>query len=98
MNFDFHPEAEEELNSAIDYYEDIQEHLGLEFANEVYKTIYRIIDFPYAWQPMTSKTRRCLTNRFPFGIIYKITEERIIIIAIMHLNKKPNYWKIRTKA
>jgi len=32
MNFSFHPEAEREFNQAIDYYEDLQENLGLEFA------------------------------------------------------------------
>jgi len=56
MIFSFHPDAEIELNSAIDYYEEIQEDLGLEFANEVYQTIYRIIEYPYAWQSMTSHT------------------------------------------
>ena len=45
MNFRFHPEAEVELNDDIDYYEESQEHLGLEFAQEVYATIHRIIDF-----------------------------------------------------
>lgn len=31
MQFRFHPNAELELNQAIDYYEKCQEHLGLEF-------------------------------------------------------------------
>lgn len=46
MNLRFHPEAETELNSAVDYYEETQENLGLEFAQEVCATIHRIIDFP----------------------------------------------------
>jgi len=96
MTFRFHPDAELELNVAIDYYEECQEHLGLEFAQEIYVTIHRIIDFPNAWQPMTSKTRRCLTNRFPFGVIYQILDNEIIIIAIMHQNQKPFYWKNRS--
>jgi plasmid stabilization system protein ParE len=95
MNFSFHPEAEREFNYAIDYYENIQEKLGLEFAQEVFITIQRIIDYPLAWQSMTPQTRRCLTSRFPFGVIYQITEKEIIIIAVMHLNKKPGYWEKR---
>lgn len=66
MKFRFHPDAEVELNDAIDYYEACQEHLGVEFAREVYATIHRIRDFPSAWQLMSKTTRRCLTNRFPF--------------------------------
>jgi len=95
MNLKFHPEAEKEFNHAIDYYEETKSHLGLEFASEVYDTIHRIIEFPKAWQKMTSKTRRCLTNRFPFGIIYYINNDTLIIVAVMHLNRKPNYWSSR---
>ena len=95
MKFKFHPEAEIELNSAIDYYEATKSHLGLEFASEVYETIHRVIEYPHAWQKMTSQTRRCLTNRFPFGIIYYIKDEILIVVAVMHLNRKPNYWSSR---
>ena len=95
MQFKFHPEAEIEFNNAISYYEETQNHLGLEFASEVYETIHRIIEFPKAWQRMTSFTRRCLTNRFPFGVIYYIKDDTLIIVAVMHLNRKPNYWTTR---
>ena len=95
MNFSFHPEAEKEFNQAIDYYEDLQENLGLEFAQEIFDAIQRITKYPLAWQSMTSETRRCLTNRFPFGIIYQIVEKQIVVIAVMHLHKKPDYWKKR---
>jgi len=95
MTFKFHPEAEVEFNQAIDYYEETKSHLGLEFASEVYDTIHRIIKFPKAWQQMTSATRRCLINRFPFGIIYYIKDDTLIIVAVMHLNRKPNYWSSR---
>ena len=72
MKYSFHFEAEIELNSYIDYYEEFKVGLGLEFANEVYKTIQRIINFPNVWQILTDDLRRSLTNRFPFGVIYYI--------------------------
>ena len=96
MNFSFHPDAELELNHAIDYYEDQQNDLGREFAQEVHITILRIIDFPNAWQAMTSQTRRCLCNRFPFAIVYQIIDFQLIIVAVMHQNQKPFYWNTRT--
>ena len=49
MMFHFHPAAEDELNQAADYYEDQQAGLGLEFVEEVYLTIQRIVEFPQAW-------------------------------------------------
>jgi hypothetical protein len=96
MTYSFHPEAEIEFNNAIDYYEDSKKGLGLEFAVEVYNTInQRIIPYPNAWHKIDKNIRRCLTNRFPFGIIYYQKNNQIIILAVMHLHKKPNYWKNR---
>ncbi len=42
MRFYFHPEAEAELDKAVEYYEQRQQGLGLEFVEEVYATITRI--------------------------------------------------------
>jgi len=95
MKYSFHPEAEIEFNISIDHYEECKQNLGLEFANEVYKTIQRIIDFPNAWQILDNDIRRCLANRFPFGVIYYQRDDEIIILAVMQLNRKPDYWKER---
>ena len=95
MKYQFHPEAEVELNEAVDYYDRCQRGLGLEFAKEVYTTIETICSFPLAWTPLSKNTRRCQTKRFPFGVIYQIKGKEIIIVAIMQLNRKPEYWKKR---
>ncbi len=95
MTYSFHPLAEKELNDAIDYYNKCQDGLGIEFAEEVYKAIQFILQFPQAWSPLSKNTRRCITNRFPSGVIYQEKKDEIIIIAVMQLNKKPNYWHDR---
>jgi len=74
MTYSFHPDAEAELNASVDYYEECQINLGVEFAHEVYKTIQRIIEFPSAWRKL---------------------DDKIIILAVMQLQRKPNYWKSR---
>ncbi len=71
MKYRFHPEAEAELNDAVDYYDACQEGLGLEFAREVYTAIENICDFPLAWTPLSQNTRRCLLKRFPYGVVYQ---------------------------
>lgn len=95
MTYSFHPDAELELNASIDYYEECKTNLGSEFAYEVHKTIQRILAFPVAWQKLDKDIKRCLTNRFPFGVVYYQRGNEIIILAIMQLNKKPGYWKDR---
>jgi hypothetical protein len=47
-------------------------------------------------QPQISKKiRRCLVNRFPYGIYYGIKDGTIVVIAVAHLKRKPAYWKTR---
>jgi plasmid stabilization system protein ParE len=95
MIFTFHPLAKIELNDAAVYYDDQQKGLGLDFIEEIYATIKRILQFPKAWSKLSKNTFRCLVNRYPYGIIYQIKKNEIRIIAIMHLNRKPGYWQRR---
>jgi len=96
MKYFFHPSAEEELNEAIDYYNECQDGLGLTFAKEVNRSIQNILSYPQAWSFLSQNTRRCLTNRFPYGVIYQISHDKIYIIAIMQLNRKPTHWENRS--
>ena len=95
MKYRFHPQAEAELNEAVDYYDGCQEGLGLEFAKEVYAAIETVCRYPLAWTPLSRNTRRCLLNRFPYGVVYQSKDDVIIIIAVMRLSRKPNYWRER---
>ena len=95
MKFYFHEDAELEFDKAIEYYEGCQTGLGLEYTQEIYAAIKRIIQFPEAWPPLSKKTRRCLVNRFPFGIIYQVKSGLLNIIAVADLRRRPNYWKGR---
>ena len=91
MNYSFHTAARLEFLEAIIYYEDCRTGLGLEFSREVYSSINRIIHFPNAWSELSEDTRRCLTTRFPYGLIYQIIDEYILIIAVTQLNREPGY-------
>ena len=95
MSFSFHPEAEKEFNKAIDYYEEIDPDLGYDFALEVYSTIKRSVEFPKAWAVFDNEIRRSLVGRFPYGVLYSEEQKGIFIIAVMHLHRKPDYWKHR---
>jgi hypothetical protein len=95
MNYSFHPEAEMEFNQAIDYYENCAEGLGYDFAVEVYSAIERIIAYPKAWMILAEGVRRCMTRRFPYGVLYTEEPKNIFILAVMHLHRDPDYWNHR---
>jgi len=95
MRCRFHPDAEAELNEAVDYYEGCEDGLGMEFAKAVYAAIQNICQFPLGWTPLSPNTRRCLLSRFPYGLVYQVKNNEIIVIAVMLLNRKPDYWRKR---
>ena len=95
MRFYFHPDAEAEFDKAVEYYNQSQPRLGIEFAEEVYATITRIIQYPDAWSALSKNSRRSLVNRFPYGVIYQVKSRSLRIIAVAHLNRRPGYWKER---
>lgn len=97
MKYVFHPEAEAEFFTAIDYYEGCEPGLGYDFAVEVHSTIENILSYPNAWPILVENIRRCQTCRFPYGIIYIIDENVLIVLAVMHLHRAPDYWKNRSK-
>lgn len=96
MKYYFHEEAERELNSAVDYYNEVEPGLGAAFLAEVSTAIENIIARPLAWHPLSQNTRRCLTNKFPFGVIYQPLQDAVYIIAVMHLSREPGYWQSRS--
>jgi hypothetical protein len=97
MNITFIAPAEAELLDAVAYYNMQSEGLGYEFAAEVKRTIERIIQYPEAWFQLSKRTRRCRTNRFPYGVIYQFKSETLLIVAVMHLSRNPQAWKGRVK-
>lgn len=97
MRISFLKIAQIELDDAIEYYNYESSKLGDAFLVEVLKSLERIVLFPKAWHICSKNTRRCQTRRFPYGIIYQIRDDKILIIAIENLHRKPEYWGVRLK-
>lgn len=97
MDIIFLQPARSELMAAISYYNEQSEGLGFEFASEINRTLERIVQYPEAWPKLSKRTRRCRTNRFPYGLIYQVREDTCLIVAVMHLSRNPDTWKSRLK-
>ncbi|MCH8485564.1 MAG: type II toxin-antitoxin system RelE/ParE family toxin [Candidatus Cyclonatronum sp.] len=95
MTFKYHPEAVNDLLSSAEYYESKSSGLGEVFIIEVERAIGLIIESPDSGSPVAFNNRMYLLKRFPFGIIYSTSGSTIKINAVMHLRRKPGFWKKR---
>jgi toxin ParE2 len=91
----FLAEAEAELDEAVEYYNAQVSGLGTEFAREVRDGLTRIAEFPRNWQQLRHHIRRYRLRRFPYGLVYAEFESEIVVVAVMHLHRKPEYWRKR---
>ena len=82
-----------ELRQATLYYEERENGLGSVFLDEIEATLKRILGNPAAWHQLSKRTRRCRTHRFPFGLIYQIRPDEILITSVMDLRRDPVRWK-----
>ncbi|MBX7246958.1 MAG: type II toxin-antitoxin system RelE/ParE family toxin [Candidatus Sumerlaeaceae bacterium] len=88
-------EAEAELTAAVLYYQAREPHLALEFLDLANRQMLRVVENPLRYPSIHGTIRRTILPRFPFGIIYSVEAEKIIVIAVMHLKRRPNYWRKR---
>jgi toxin ParE1/3/4 len=93
----FHPDAEAEMIAAVAYYESQQQGLGRRFLASVQDTIDRIQANPLSYHLIDVDVRRCLTRTFPYGVLFRVRPEDLVVIAVMHLHRHPDYWKGRIR-
>jgi plasmid stabilization system protein ParE len=95
MRYVFHPEALNEYAEAVQYYTEQRVEVAQAFINEIEDTVYRIREFPTRYAAIDEDVRRCMARKFPYGILYTIEQDYILILAVMHCSREPGYWKSR---
>lgn len=65
------------------------------FVTAVEDAIERILDSPTRWRIVDEDVRRCLTHLFPYGVLYTIEPDFVLIVAVMHCSREPGYWRAR---
>ncbi len=95
MKISLLPLAQLELDEAFAWYEKQVVGLGYEFLDEFDQTVRLIVSFPKMAEKIEVDARRRLLNRFPYGVIYGIDGNTVVVIAVAHLKRKPGYWMSR---
>lgn len=94
------PEAAEDLVAAAEWYEARKPGLGRAFVNAVDRAIERIETLPHAGLTVPGvdaslRVRRVFTERFPYSVVFVLVSDVILVIAIAHMKRRPDYWRSR---
>jgi hypothetical protein len=84
--------ARMEMIEARDFYRSRDRRLAPALTSEIRLGLRRILQQPSPWHPLNYGLRRYRTERFPYGLIYKLREDEILIVAFDHLHPEPEYW------
>ena len=89
--------AQSDIAEAVAWYDEREPGLGRAFAAEVLAAVHKIENFPEAWPPVGKRARRCLLDRFPYALYYRIYEAVIVVAGVLHLKQHPKHWRLRLR-
>jgi len=95
MQVDFHPEATTELDESADWYAKRSASAAQNFLVAVDIAIESIKNDPGRFAPIDGRHRGCSITKFPFQIVFRHDQSRILVIAIAHAKRRPGYWRDR---
>ena len=85
--------AEDEVNDAVDWYDNQEENLGAEFVLELDNFFEYLTETPKIFPIVFEEMRRAVLPKFPYAIIFEIHEpDVILILAIAHQKQDPKRW------
>jgi len=84
--------AESEFSDAAAFYENASSGIGGDFIKAVLATISKLEKHPTLGRIRRKNFRSFPIQRFPYDINYEIIADEIVIHAISHQSRKPEYW------
>jgi toxin ParE1/3/4 len=85
-------EAQEEINSAFDWYFQRSLRTADAFLAEIGASLAQIVSNPQLYPQYTKNTRRRVLERFPYAVIFQEKDDIILIVAVAHAKRRFNYW------
>jgi toxin ParE1/3/4 len=95
VNVEFHPIADAELGAAAEFYEGRIPGLGNDLLAEVERVCALLSENQSLGPRLDYEHRRVALRRFPFGLIYRVRNATVQIVAVAHRRRWPGYWRRR---
>lgn len=93
----YHQGATADVKNAVVWYRRRSPKAALDFVKELDRAVATIHRGPERWPIRKGRTRQFLLWRFPFSVIYSVQEGTIVIWAVAHGSRRPEYWTRRVE-
>jgi toxin ParE1/3/4 len=97
VGFRYHPAARAEARRAVEFYRKHSAAVAERFVDFLENAIQLVIDDPLIGHPAKAGCRQKVFTIFPYTLIYRLVDEELQIVAVMHQRRKPDYWLKRVK-
>ena len=100
MKVRLHDEAVFDAAEAARWYSQQKRGLGREFSQELKRTLRLLRSDPgrlplLESAPRNVEVRRILMARFPYKIVFEVVKNEVVVLAVAHGSRRPNYWLSR---
>lgn len=85
----------EEFLDAVRFYRDQSPEIAVRFDRDFALVLSAVSERPLLGTPHPYNTRRKLFSRFPYAVIYTIGLEEVVVHAVFHQHREPEYWADR---
>lgn len=89
------PAAAADIEDAYRWYTDKGADLGVDFLAAIREAIAHLTEYPEANPVLRRGTRRVRLRRFPYGLLYRVYGDQIVVVACMHGSRDPKTWQSR---
>jgi toxin ParE2 len=88
-------EALKDAEDAAGWYAERSATASAAFVQELEHAVAEIQRTPATWPSYDHGTRRFLLKRFPYSVVYRADDNRIVVVAVAHAHRRPAYWRAR---
>ena len=91
----FRPQAVKEIEEAAEWYEKRAPGLSAEFLRALDATVALVWRNPLQFPAVHKQLRRAMLRRFPYSLIFSISDDEIVVIACAHWRQDARRWRNR---
>jgi len=95
VRVELHPAAVTEAAAARRWYAERDPEIGDAFMVALDSAVALISNGALRWPAYVHQTRRLLMRRFPFALIYRVSTDNVLVLAVAHQRRRPGYWATR---